>query len=155
MLSRGNVGTKRSSQISRERAAFELELERRRAFQELSIQRFLIFFACCTLGLSCVVTLALFCFQGFHVGGFQLDNNLMHWIGGVTVGSIAALAATVYGAFFRKERVIKSSGRRRVLCSGSHMLFRLGRRYRGPSWARWKQPASSNRPLPRTHPVRF
>lgn len=54
------------------------------------------------LGLSCLAAIGIFCLQGFHIWRFQLDPALMHWMGGATIGSLATLAATVYGAFFKK-----------------------------------------------------
>jgi len=69
----------------------------------MDMQRFLAYFLCAVLGFTNVATIALFFLQGFHLWGFQLDNSLMHWIGGATIGTIGAQAATVYGAFFKKR----------------------------------------------------
>jgi hypothetical protein len=68
---------------------------------DLKMEKYLAFFACALLGLSCLTALALFCLQGFHAWGFRLETSLMHWIGAVTVGTVAAQAATVFNAFFR------------------------------------------------------
>lgn len=78
------------------RLALALDLERRKQLQDLAIQKFLVYFPCLTLGICCLITLALFVFQGFHTAGFSLDQSLMHWMGGATIGAIGGLAMIVY-----------------------------------------------------------
>ena len=78
-------------------------IDRARAEHEMNMQKFLALFSSCALSGTTAVALGLFFLQGFHAWGFQLDNSLMHWIGAATIGSIASLAATVYGAFFKKS----------------------------------------------------
>jgi hypothetical protein len=72
---------------------------------EIAMQRFLATFVCALLGISCLVGLALFCFQGFHTAGFNLERPLMHWVGVHCVGCIGSLSALVYKAFFAATHV--------------------------------------------------
>ena len=78
---------------------------RRRRTHDLMMKRFLAFFACALLSVCCLTSLSLFCFQGFHAWGFNLDVSLMHWVGGATVGAVATLATTVYRAFFKDSEI--------------------------------------------------
>ena len=87
--------------LERKRLALGLNLERKRELQNLAIQKFLVYFACLTLGACCLTTLAMFVFQGFHTAGFNLDKSLMHWMGGATIGSIGGLATIVYQRLIR------------------------------------------------------
>jgi len=59
-------------------------------------------FACLSLGIECVAILAIYCLQGFHAWGFQLEAGLMHWLGAATVGTVASLATIVYRETFRR-----------------------------------------------------
>ena len=88
--------------LERKRLALELDLRRKRALQDLQIQKFLVYFACVTLGASCLTTLVIFVLQGFHTAGFDLDKSLMHWMGGATLGSIGGLAMIVYKRLIRQ-----------------------------------------------------
>ena len=47
-------------------------------------------------------TVAIFFLQGFGVWGFRLDDTLLQWLGGATVGEIAGLLALVYGFLFKR-----------------------------------------------------
>jgi hypothetical protein len=74
-----------------------------RAHHNMEMQRFLARVGCLLLGLACVITLALFCFQGFHLAGFHLETSLMNWIGAATIGTVAGLLGIVYRAVFRSD----------------------------------------------------
>lgn len=81
-------------------------LERTRVLHEQQMEKGLALFACSFQGICCLTALALFCFQGFHTYGFQLDTSLMHWIGAITIGNIASLTVIVYKAKFRPSRTL-------------------------------------------------
>jgi hypothetical protein len=85
--------------------------EKKKINHEIAMQRFLAKFVCAGLGFSSAAALALFYLQGFRVWGFRLETSLMHWIGITTVGAIAGLATTVYGAFFKKTVTSRKSKR--------------------------------------------
>jgi hypothetical protein len=90
--------------VERKRLVLALNLERRKQLQSLAIQKFLVYFACITLGLCSGATLVLFTFQGFHTAGFNLDSTLLQWLGGATIGAIAGLTAIVYQSLFKEAR---------------------------------------------------
>jgi hypothetical protein len=46
-------------------------------------------------------TMLMFFLQGFKLGGFNLDNALMKWLGGATIGEIAGLLTLTFGAVFK------------------------------------------------------
>ena len=48
------------------------------------------------------VTVIIFLLQGFKLGGFNLPEELLRWLGIATVGEVGGLAALVYGSLFRK-----------------------------------------------------
>lgn len=50
-----------------------------------------------------VATMAIFFLHGFKLGGFQLEKELLQWLGAATIGEIGGLAAIVYGALFKKQ----------------------------------------------------
>lgn len=68
----------------------------------MHMQRMLAIFVCTALALSLISALGIFYLQGFHWMGFNLPENLMHWIGLATIGAIASLSSMVYGAFFER-----------------------------------------------------
>jgi len=59
-----------------------------------------LFFA---YGMLLVATISIFFLQGFKFKGFNLDNSLIHWLGGATITEVAGLAALVYGSLFKKN----------------------------------------------------
>ena len=75
--------------------------EAKKLDHRIYLQRTLTLFVCRTLGFTCLAAIGIFYCQGFHVGGFHLDAKLMNWIGGVTLGTIASLAATIVTALFK------------------------------------------------------
>lgn len=79
-------------------------LEKSRVVHQQQMEKGLALFACSFQGICCLTALALFCFQGFHTNGFQLDTGLMNWIGAISIGNIASLTAIVYKANFRTSR---------------------------------------------------
>ena len=48
-------------------------------------------------------TMAIFFLQGFNAWNFNLDLEILRWLGGATIGEVGGLAALVYGALFRKK----------------------------------------------------
>jgi hypothetical protein len=48
-------------------------------------------------------TMLIIFLQGFRVRGFNLDATFLKWLGAVTLGEVGGLAATVYGALFRRR----------------------------------------------------
>lgn len=81
----------------------ESELRRERIIHQLKLQRFLARFACICQGLTVFVALFLFCLQGFHAWGFNLEIHLMHWLGIATVGAVSGFASIVYKAAFKES----------------------------------------------------
>ena len=77
------------------------ERERKRNLNyEQRIKMALVIFACGFQGICSLAVLMLFCLQGFHALGFQLDNGLMHWMGVLGVGNVCSLSVIVYKAYF-------------------------------------------------------
>jgi hypothetical protein len=70
---------------------------------QIKMQQWLAVAALILFSVSCIAALTLFYLQGFHWGGFNLPDNLMHWLGAVTVGTLASLALIVYQALFRQK----------------------------------------------------
>ena len=50
-----------------------------------------------------IFTAGVIIMQGFRVGGFNLDSEFLHWLGGATIGEVGGLAALVYGAVYRRD----------------------------------------------------
>lgn len=50
-----------------------------------------------------ICTFLIYFFQGFQWHGFNLERSLLRWLGAVTIGEIAGLAALVYGSLFRRK----------------------------------------------------
>lgn len=82
-----------------------------RATHNMAMERGLARYVCALLGVSVVTALALFCLEGFHAWGFNLDVSLMHWIGGATIGMVGTLAMLVYRAFFAGRARGSNGGR--------------------------------------------
>jgi hypothetical protein len=78
------------------RRRFKGGLERRARLQEMALQKFLVYFSCAVFGQCILVALCLFCLQGFHLWGFHLEESLMHWLGGATIGALTSLLTIVY-----------------------------------------------------------
>jgi hypothetical protein len=69
---------------------------------QIALQRLIVRFLLWAYGFLLVVTMGIFVLQGFRLCGFQLDNGLMKWLGGATVGEIGGLLTLTFGAVFKK-----------------------------------------------------
>jgi hypothetical protein len=47
-----------------------------------------------------VSTVTIIFFEGFGVGGFDLPDKFLNWLGGATIGEIGSLLAIVYKSYF-------------------------------------------------------
>jgi hypothetical protein len=48
-----------------------------------------------------LATVAIILFQGFHFGGFSLDNELLKWLGCATIGEIGGFVTLTIRASFK------------------------------------------------------
>ena len=51
-----------------------------------------------------LATMGIFYLQGFKTWGFNLDGNLLKWLGAATIGEIAGLLTLTFGAVFKKPK---------------------------------------------------
>ena len=77
--------------IAQERAMSDIGLRERMVGALLRIYAGLI-----------AATIIIFILQGFKLWGFNLPENLLHWLGGAALGEVGGLAALVYGSLFRR-----------------------------------------------------
>lgn len=73
------------------------------ALHRMKMQSGALRFLYVSYGFMLGATMLIIFFQGFHVGGFNLDEAFLKWLGAVTLGEVGGLAVTVYGALFRKR----------------------------------------------------
>jgi hypothetical protein len=78
-------------------------IDRFTALHHIQMQRGALQFLYWAYGFLLVTTMLIILFQGFRVGGFALDASFLKWLGAVTLGEVGGLAATVYGALFRRK----------------------------------------------------
>jgi hypothetical protein len=78
-------------------------VERATAFHTMDLQKQAVRFLFVAYGGLLASTMAVIFLQGFHFGGFQLDQTFLNWLGGATIGEVAGLAALVYGALFKNK----------------------------------------------------
>jgi len=71
---------------------------------QISLQKQIIAFLLKAYAGLLSATMALFFLQGFQLGGFHLDADLITWLGGTTVGAVAGLLTLTFGAVFRRGK---------------------------------------------------
>ena len=69
----------------------------------VSLQRSIIHFLLVAYSFLLAATFTIFFFQGFGIWGFCLDPELLHWLGGATIGEIGGLLALTVGAVFKNR----------------------------------------------------
>jgi len=55
-------------------------------------------------GALLLATMVIFYLQGFKTCGFKLEESLLKWLGGATIGDIAGLLTLTFGAVFKKPK---------------------------------------------------
>jgi len=78
-------------------------IDRVTTFYRMEMQRGALHFLYWTYGFMLTATMLIIFLQGFRFGGFNLDASFLKWLGAVTLGEVGGLAATVYGALFRRK----------------------------------------------------
>jgi hypothetical protein len=78
-------------------------IERVTTLHRIEMQRGALHFLYWAYGFMLAATMFIIILQGFRVGGFNLDATFLKWLGAVTLGEVGGLAATVYGAPFRRK----------------------------------------------------
>jgi hypothetical protein len=69
----------------------------------MEMQRGALRFLYWAYGFMLSATMLIILLQGFRIGGFNLDAIFLEWLGAITLGEVGGLAATVYGALFRRK----------------------------------------------------
>lgn len=78
-------------------------IARKQALSDIRLREGALIFLYWAYGGLLTLTMLIMFLQGFKLWGFGLDNALLMWLGGATVGEVAGLAALVYGALFRRK----------------------------------------------------
>ena len=78
-------------------------IDRVTTFHRMEMQRGALHFLYWAYGFMLAATMLIVILQGFQVGGFNLEASFLKWLGAVTLGEVGGLAATVYGALFRRK----------------------------------------------------
>jgi hypothetical protein len=71
---------------------------------QLGLQQQIINFLLKAYGGLLTAAMAIFFLQGFQLGGFHLDPELLKWLGGTTVGAVAGLLTLTFGAVFKRGK---------------------------------------------------
>jgi hypothetical protein len=82
---------------------YETELPKKDWFKKARFDRqgWIITFLLSIFGFVIVAGVAMFFLQGFHLGGFNLECNLLRWFGGATIGGIAGLLTIAISESFK------------------------------------------------------
>jgi len=72
------------------------------AERSLTLQERVVTFLLYAYGFLLAATMTIVFLQGFHVWGFVLDQKVLLWLGGATVGEIGGLLLLTLKAVFRK-----------------------------------------------------
>ena len=78
-------------------------IDRVTTLHRMEMQRGALSFLYWAYGFLLAATVLIILLQGFRIGGFNLDASFLKWLGAVTLGEVGGLAATVYGALFRRK----------------------------------------------------
>jgi hypothetical protein len=78
-------------------------IDRVTTLHRMEMQRGALRFLYRAYGFLLAATITIIILQGFRVGGFNLDATFLKWLGAVTLGEVGGVAATVYGALFRRK----------------------------------------------------
>jgi hypothetical protein len=78
-------------------------IDRVTTLHRMDMQRGALHFLYWAYGFMLASTMLIIFLQGFRVRGFNLDATFLKWLGAVTLGEVGGLAATVYGALFRRR----------------------------------------------------
>jgi hypothetical protein len=65
----------------------------------MRIQTFLTVLISALFVITSIAALAIFFLAGFHVGGFELDKDVMRWLGTISIGSLTVLLVVVKSMF--------------------------------------------------------
>lgn len=71
-------------------------------------KRIAIFYLFGIYAILIVSTLTIIFFEGFHIYGFDIDDELLKWLGVSILGEVAGLAVLVYGSLFKGGSKIKN-----------------------------------------------
>ena len=97
-LATKSFGDLQKARYDKETKAWFSRKESELRLRERSVYLMLSLFA---LGL--VSTFVIIFFEGFHVGGFDLPDEFLHWLGGATVGEVAGLLVITFRYLFPKQ----------------------------------------------------
>jgi hypothetical protein len=85
---------------------------------DLTLRERTVTFLLWAYGLLLVATISIFFLQGFRLGGFNLDVQLLRWLGGATVGEIGGLLTLTAGSLFgrgkREARTPRAKARKKL-----------------------------------------
>jgi hypothetical protein len=90
-----------SSKVATEPRNVKEFLTKEKELSNISMREKAAIFFFTIYGLALVATLAVYFLQGFNAWGFNLQTELLKWLGGVTLGELGGLALLVYGFLFR------------------------------------------------------
>lgn len=71
---------------------------------QMSLQKQIITFLLKAYGGLLTAAMVIFFLQGFKLGGFHLEEGLIKWLGGATIGAIAGLLTLTLGAVFKRGK---------------------------------------------------
>ena len=79
-------------------------IEHEQAMSNIGLREQIVTFLLWAYGLSLACTFVLFFLQGFQVGGFNLPESILKWLGGAMIAEVAGLLGLVIGALFGKTK---------------------------------------------------
>jgi len=88
----------------RTRAEVKVWVEEITTSHVINQQERIITFLLWAYGALLFATTLIFYLQGLKAWGFSLDEGLLKWLGGATVGEIAGLLTLTVGAVFKKPK---------------------------------------------------
>ena len=71
---------------------------------QLGLQQQIVTFLLKAYGGLLSASMVLFLLQGFQLGGFHLEPELLKWLGGTTVGAVAGLLTLTFRAVFKRSK---------------------------------------------------